>query len=227
MVFSASITITSRPCAGQFACDGQPDDSRSDDDRIHVHCLPSCYFPLLGMERHQPRDQDRGKKLPADRFQIAHAARDRVDRNHVAIADRGQGREAEIDHVGAEARSVLEDGRLSKASGNRRADEQIKRVEQQSDQHVEQNGADDPVNRHAAFGQHGAGHHEAEGERKRQPQARDEIDMRMQCVVTFTKQHQQEVQGDRDARWEPARRRWRRGHKSLRPSPPPRLRPAA
>ena len=60
------------------------------------------------LQRHQPRHQRRGIKLAEDRFEIAEAARERMHGRDVAIAGCSQRREAEINQLRCELRTVLD-----------------------------------------------------------------------------------------------------------------------
>ena len=54
--------------------------------------------PVFHLERHEASDRDGKIKLSDNRLQIGKAAGERVDRHDVAVAGRGQGRQAEIEH---------------------------------------------------------------------------------------------------------------------------------
>src|SRR5580704_4397781 len=96
---------------------------------IEPWCEPAASLLLMReLQRHQPRHQRRGIKLAEDRLEIAEAARDRMHGRDVAIAGGRQRREAEIDQLRCELRTVL-DLQADKGLGIEGAEKGVKRRE--------------------------------------------------------------------------------------------------
>ena len=73
--------------------------------------------PVFHFERHEASDRDGEIKLSDNRLQIGQAAGERVDRHDVAVAGRGQGRQAEVEHRGEFVRAPVGAARVAKAAG--------------------------------------------------------------------------------------------------------------
>jgi hypothetical protein len=67
------------------------------------HALPAAIFEFEGDE---PSEQSSRVELPDDRFESAEAAGERLHRQNIAIADRGERHEAEIGQIICESRTL-------------------------------------------------------------------------------------------------------------------------
>ena len=73
--------------------------------------------PVFHFERHEASDRDGEIKLSDNRLQIGQAAGERVDRHDVAVAGRGQGRQAEIERRGEFVRAARRRGEGGEGGG--------------------------------------------------------------------------------------------------------------